>query len=994
MESIQNSTTPQQSKAKSKPSKFINKHGPSNNHKQKTITATSINSDSLSSLTTKSTSNKKAKRLPWNTDVLSDRFTPQPYQVQLVDECCSNGFLNAIILTKTDEWKNYLKLMTIKQYALRSVSQAKLTLVVTNMGPDVSKEVEIISRHTTFKIAGIDFSLYSNEDSKKNELYHFKLKSEAQILLMSVNTLLEWFKRGYLMISEIMLIIFDDVNGAFHNDAYKTLIDSYLAPSSSTNTKSMSIIGYANLCIEQTTTHKQLIKHIDHLKNLFKCDFVEASTDLIDTHNLFNGFQPNEHIQICENVNLSYSSTESSQSGSKSTKLFNNNLEANKLLEPSQFQSHLISIIKDTYTCLDDMISFNVNSNGTSSSRNVDSLTYIHQLCNRVLNECIYLLNEVGIWCFAKSLLPFICQLDKLSAYIENSKKSNTLNETVNEIKYLDDIQMQQQLILQYTATSLRRIRELCIKQFLTSKTNHHLVKLKQPNTSPGFIEVFVKSFTTPKVNSLVRLLREHRNKADEFCCLVFVQNKQVATSLSLLLKKLAKEDSTLAYLYPNYVIGACGGTSSNEHQSSNEANVNATNGSSPSTSFSSRISESKTISSFLTKDSAGSIDATNANVNMNNSNNGMGTMNNDCLKQEDILRKFYSGDINLLICTYEMEEHISVPACVNLIIRFNCTTSTNSATNTPVNEDLLANHSFNYFSYIGTKSRAQTSNANCYFFIEKSKFDAFFIQFIRCKQIEQTLAKNYSKLIGLNQSNLLALSNSRSSLSLANSIQIINKYCIRLPSDALTQLTARTLIQTRNDPKSKMSQFKCTIYLPINSGCRRLIESDWQTHADTARAGAAYKACLILCEQNELNEMLEPITKEIFYKQNNKPDADDEREWSQFSAYFHKINNGAVLSQQQIANYMSHRPGGNKRKQTYTKKVSAYLKANQIISTQHQLYLYEFKCTLTTPLLNACGETNSSSGNSWCFGLLANKLLLEIVDFPAFTQVIFSSID
>ena len=73
-----------------------------------------------------SNKNKKAKRLPWNTDVLRDRFTPQPYPVQLVDVCTSfnnlNGYenqkKNVLIFMKSPEWKNYLKLMIIKQYAL------------------------------------------------------------------------------------------------------------------------------------------------------------------------------------------------------------------------------------------------------------------------------------------------------------------------------------------------------------------------------------------------------------------------------------------------------------------------------------------------------------------------------------------------------------------------------------------------------------------------------------------------------------------------------------------------------------------------------------------------------------------------------------------------------------------------------------------------------------------------------------------------------------
>lgn len=75
---------------------------------------------------TASSRGKKAKRLPWNTDVLKDRFTPQPYPVQLLDMCTSfnnlNGYnnqrKNILLFMKSDEWKNYLKIMVLKQHAL------------------------------------------------------------------------------------------------------------------------------------------------------------------------------------------------------------------------------------------------------------------------------------------------------------------------------------------------------------------------------------------------------------------------------------------------------------------------------------------------------------------------------------------------------------------------------------------------------------------------------------------------------------------------------------------------------------------------------------------------------------------------------------------------------------------------------------------------------------------------------------------------------------
>jgi hypothetical protein len=119
--------------------------------------------------------------------------------------------------------------------------------------------------------------------------------------------------------------------------------------------------------------------------------------------------------------------------------------------------------------------------------------------------------------------------------------------------------------------------------------------------------------------------------------------------------------------------------------------------------------------------------------------------------------------------------------------------------------------------------------------------------------------------------------------------------------------------------------EFKCLIYLPINSGVHDSLESEWEPSAELAKKAAAYKACLLLAKRRELNDSLEPITKEIFYRLNHKSDVDDEREWTQFSSYFQKhqqqLNQHGQAAasqslQQQISNYMSHRPGGNKRKQ------------------------------------------------------------------------------
>lgn len=136
--------------------------------------------------------------------------------------------------------------------------------------------------------------------------------------------------------------------------------------------------------------------------------------------------------------------------------------------------------------------------------------------------------------------------------------------------------------------------------------------------------------------------------------------------------------------------------------------------------------------------------------------------------------------------------------------------------------------------------------------------------------------------------------------------------------------------------------------------------------------------------------------------------DEDDEREWSLFQKQswhnnqhqnsHHIMDVTHMLSVTSSSssssnNYMSHRPGGNKRKQIYARKVSPYLKSLQVISTQQPCYLYAIKCTLTTPISQNGNDTKSKATtdngqlNSWCFGLVASKPLLEVVDFSIFTQ-------
>ena len=126
-------------------------------------------------------------------------------------------------------------------------------------------------------------------------------------------------------------------------------MEKYIIDNSNTNT-----IGFSSLDIDKSTTHKQIEKHIDYLKHLFRCSQVETATDLLDTHNILTGFEPKECIQICDNANLSQ----------------------------NEFKLKLINKIKDTYQFLDEL-------NSLTNTINNENYTYTHLLCVRVVNECV-----------------------------------------------------------------------------------------------------------------------------------------------------------------------------------------------------------------------------------------------------------------------------------------------------------------------------------------------------------------------------------------------------------------------------------------------------------------------------------------------------------------------------------------------------------------------------------------------------------------------------
>ena len=91
----------------------------------------------------------------------------------------------------------------------------------------------------------------------------------------------------------------------------------------------------------------------------------------------------------------------------------------------------------------------------------------------------------------------------------------------------------------------------------------------------------------------------------------------------------------------------------------------------------------------------------------------------------------------------------------------------------------------------------------------------------------------------------------------LVDAINLVNRYCAKLPSDSFTHLTPRWHIENAN------GNFRCVIGLPINSPFKELVYGPVMKSRGQAKAAAALATVRALHRVGELDETLQPVGKD-----------------------------------------------------------------------------------------------------------------------------------
>ena len=199
--------------------------------------------------------------------------------------------------------------------------------------------------------------------------------------------------------------------------------------------------------------------------------------------------------------------------------------------------------------------------------------------------------------------------------------------------------------------------------------------------------------------------------------------------------------------------------------------------------------------------------------------------------RQEEVLSKFRKHEYNLLIATSVLEEGLDITRC-NVVIRFDFPKTVRE--------------------YVQSKGRCRAENGRFILFcpsepVLKERVEKELADFREIESILKSYSHDHNREDGgeanatvdeLISKQYVYKTNSGAVVSLNSAISIVNRYCIKLPSDSFTKLVPRV------KDKQVESGYICELRLPINCPLRYVIKSDVMNKKMLAKKSAAFHAC------------------------------------------------------------------------------------------------------------------------------------------------------
>uniref|UniRef100_H3AIE1 ribonuclease III n=3 Tax=Latimeria TaxID=7896 RepID=H3AIE1_LATCH len=452
--------------------------------------------------------------LPWQQEAIHDNiFTPRKYQVELLEAALEH---NTIVCLNTGSGKTFIAVLLTKElsHQIRGDfnKNGKRTFFLVNSANHVGQQVSAVKTHSDLKVG--DYSSTEETESWTKEKWTHEF-SEHQVLIMTCHIFVNVLKNGYLSLSKINLLVFDECHLAIQNHPYKEIMktceDCLSCP---------RILGLTASILNGKCDPSDLEEKIQKLEKILKSN-AETATDLVVLERYSS--QPREVILDCECY-----------------------------VDKSGLYEKLLSELNEALNFLNDY-----NISVQFEERDPTSIS------KQVLTDCQAVLTVLGPWCADKVAGMMVRELQKYIKHEQEELNRKFLLFTDTLLRKIHALCEEHfspaSLDLKFVTPKVIKLLEILREYKPFERQQFESVEWYNNRNQDNYVS-WSDSEDEDEDEEIEEKEKPETNFPSPFtnilCGIIFVERRYTAVVLNRLIKEAGKQDPELAYISSNFITG------------------------------------------------------------------------------------------------------------------------------------------------------------------------------------------------------------------------------------------------------------------------------------------------------------------------------------------------------------------------------------------------------------------------------------------------------
>ncbi|XP_003787065.1 endoribonuclease Dicer [Otolemur garnettii] len=447
--------------------------------------------------------------LPWQQEAIHDNiYTPRKYQVELLEAALDH---NTIVCLNTGSGKTFIAVLLTKElsYQIRGDfnRNGKRTVFLVNSANQVAQQVSAVRTHSDLKVG--EYSNLEVNASWTKERWNQEF-TKHQVLIMTCYVALYVLKNGYLPLSDINLLVFDECHLAILDHPYREIMKlCENCPSCP------RILGLTASILNGKCDPEELEEKIQKLEKILKSN-AETATDLVVLDRYTS--------QPCEIV-----------------------VDCGPFTDRSGLYEKLLMELEEALNFINDC---NISVHSTLISK-------------QILSDCRAVLVVLGPWCADKVAGMMVRELQKYIKHEQEELHRKFLLFTDTFLRKIHALCEEHfspaSLDLKFVTPKVIKLLEILRKYKPYERQQFESVEWYNNRNQDNYVS-WSDSEDDDEDEEIEEKEKPETNFPSPFtnilCGIIFVERRYTAVVLNRLIKEAGKQDPELAYISSNFITG------------------------------------------------------------------------------------------------------------------------------------------------------------------------------------------------------------------------------------------------------------------------------------------------------------------------------------------------------------------------------------------------------------------------------------------------------